>query len=217
MDKHELALYYEIFKNEEYKVVLNKIKKSSIIFDIWSHIWFFSLYCFKNNPELRIHCFEATKENFKKSKFILKAYEEKIILNNLFADYEDSEKNIYINTLKNTQSSFYNNHFLCKSDKKETAKSINLINYIKECNLDSKDSIDIVKIDIEWYEFELLNNIDEKFFKSVKTLVLEYHILFPEFEIKYETLLIKLNLYYKKVTIKKSKYNDKVWIIFCGN
>jgi hypothetical protein len=34
MDKHELALYYEIFKNEEYKVVLNKIKKSSIIFDI---------------------------------------------------------------------------------------------------------------------------------------------------------------------------------------
>jgi hypothetical protein len=34
MDKHELALYYEIFKNEEYKIILNKIKDSKIIFDV---------------------------------------------------------------------------------------------------------------------------------------------------------------------------------------
>lgn len=217
MDKYELALYYEIFKNEEYKIVLEKIKKSSIIFDIWSHIWFFSLYCFKNNPELNIHCFEACKENYKKSKFILKDYEEKIILNNLFADYEDSEKKMHINTEKNMQSSFYNNQFLCKSDKKETVKSINLMKYIKEQNLNSKNSIDLVKIDIEWYEFDLLNNIEENFFNCVKTLIFEYHILFPDFEIKYETLLTKLNWYYKKITIKKSKYNENIWIIVCGN
>lgn len=217
MDKHELALYYEIFKNEEYKIVLDKIKESSIILDIWSHIWFFSLYCFKNNPNLKIHCFEATKENFKKSKFILKAYEDNAILNHLFADFEYSERQMHINTEKNMQSSFYNNQFLCKSDKKETVKSINLMNYIKEHSLDYKDAIDIVKIDIEWYEFELLLNIEEDFFNSVKTIIFEYHIMFPDFEIKYQTLLNKLKWYYKKISIKKSKYSDKVWIIVCEN
>ncbi len=217
MDKHELALYYEIFKNEEYKVVLKQIKDSKIIFDVWSHIWFFSLYCFKNNPDLIIHWFEATKENFKKSNFILKAYEDKIIFNHLFADFEDSERKMHINTLKNMQSSFYNNHFLCKSDKKETIRSINLMTYVKDNNLNFKNSIDVVKIDIEWYEFELLHNIEENFFKTVKTLIFEYHILFPDFEIKYETLLTKLKKHYKKVTIKKSKYNEKVGIIICGN
>jgi hypothetical protein len=34
MDKYELALYYEIFKNEEYKIILDKIKDSKIVFDI---------------------------------------------------------------------------------------------------------------------------------------------------------------------------------------
>lgn len=217
MDKYELALYYEIFKNEEYKIILNQIKDSRVIFDVWSHIWFFSLYCFKNNINLKIHCFEATKENFKKSKFILKAYEDKIILNNLFADFENSEKNMHINTEKNMQSSFYNNQFLCKSDKKETVDCINLVTYIKENNLDYKNSIDIVKIDIEWYEFELLHNIEESFFNSIKTLIFEYHILFPEFENKYDKLLTKLKLHYKKINIKKSKYNDKIWIIVCNN
>jgi FkbM family methyltransferase len=217
MDKYELALYYEIFKNEEYKIVLKKIQDSNIIFDVWSHIWFFSLYCFKNNPNIKIHCFEPTKENFKKSKFILKAYEDKIFLNNLFADYEDTERKININTEKNMQSSFYNNQFLCKSDKKETVKTINLMNYIKDNNLNFKNSIDVVKIDIEWYEFELLHNIEENFFKTIKTLIFEYHILFPDFEIKYETLLTKLKWHYKKITIKKSKYDDNIWIIVCGN
>ena len=217
MDKYELALYYEIFKNEEYKIILDKKKESSIILDIWSHIWFFSLYCFKNNPNLKIHCFEATKENHKKSKFILKTYENNVILNHIFADFEDSEKLMHINSEKNMQSSFYNNQFLCRSDKKETVKSINLINYLKENNLDHKDSIDIVKIDIEWYEFELLLNIEKSFFNSVKTLIFEYHILFPDFNLKYELLLNKLKWYYRKIDIKKSSYNDKVGIIVCEN
>ncbi len=217
MDKYELALYYEIFKNEEYKIILEKIKNSKIIFDIWSNIWFFSLYCFKNTPELKIHCFEASKTNFEKSKLILKDHNEKVIINNLFADFEDSERTIYINTEKNTQTSYYNDQFLCKSDKKEIIQSINLMKYIKEQNLDYKESIDIIKIDIEWYEFELLNNIEETFFNSVKTIIFEYHLLFPDFQLKYNSLLKKLKKHYKKIQIKKSKYSNKIWIIVCEN
>lgn len=217
LNKYEKALFYEIFNNKEYSIVDKIICDCKIVFDIWSHIWFFSLYWFKNNPELKIHCFEACKENYQKSKFILKDYEEKIILNNLFADYEDKEKKMHINTEKNMQSSFYNNQFLCKSDKKETVKTVNLMKYIKEQNLDYKNSIDLTKIDIEWYEFELLLNVEGNFFNCVKTLIYEYHILFPDFEIKYETLLTKLKCYYKKIKIIKSKYNDKVGIIVCEN
>lgn len=217
LDKYEKALYYEIFHNKEYGIINKKIKESKIIFDVWSHIWLFSLYCLEINPNLIIHSFEASKSNFKKNKIILKDYLDKITLNNLFVDFENSEKIIHINTEKNMQSSFYNNQFLCKSDKKETVKTINLIKYIKEQNLGYKNSIDLAKIDIEWYEFELLLNLEENFFNYVKTLIFEYHILFPDFEIKYETLLTKLKCYYKKIKIIKSQYNDKVGIIFCGN
>lgn len=217
LDKYEKALYYEIFHNKEYGIIDEKIKESKIIFDIWSHIWFFSLYCLEINPNLIIHSFEASKDNYDKSIVILNNYKNNIISNNVFVDYKIGLKDIYINQEKSMQTSFYNNQFLCKSDKKEIVKSIDLIKYIQNINLDYTNAIDIIKIDIEWYEFDLLLNIDEIFFIYTKTLVFEYHILFPDFDFNFELLNNKLKKYYKNIETLKSKYSDKIWIIVCYN
>lgn len=214
LSKYEQALYYEIFENEEYKLIKNNILDSKIIFDIWSHVWFFSLWCLKQNPNLEIHSFEASKENFEKSKEILKEFRENIVFNNWFVDFFTWEKDFFKNYDKSMQSSFYNNQFLCKDWEKEIVKCINLMEYISENNI---KNIDLTKIDIEWYEFELLSNIDEIFFKITKTLVFEYHILFPDFNLKFESLKNKLKKHYSKIEISPSKYSEKVGIVVCSN
>lgn len=212
LSKYEQALYYEISKNEEYKIIKEKIKESQTVFDIWSHLWFFSLWCLDLNQNLKIHTFEASKENYERSKEILKDFWENIVFNNAFVDYQNWIKDLYLNQEKSMQSSFYNNQFLCSSDTKKEVNCIDLMWYIKE---NSIKSIDIVKIDIEGYEFELLLNISESFFTITKTLVFEYHILFPEFNLKYEILLEKLKKFYKIIEFYPSKYNKKVGIIIC--
>lgn len=216
-DKYELALYHEIFITWEYNFLGEEIKKSNVIFDIWSHIWIFSLFCFENNPKVKIHSFEASKKNFKKNKILLSKNANEIALNNVFVDYKDGFKEIYINKEKSMQTSFYTNNFLNKSNLKEKIKSINLLDYINFNKLNYKNSIDITKIDIEWYEFDLLLNLDESFFLFTKNLVIEYHLLWKEFEEKYKLCLKKLKKHYKNIEIKKSKYTDKVGLIYCKN
>ncbi len=214
-NKYELALHYEIFKSWEYSFLFEKIKNSKIIFDIWSHIWFFSLYCLNINSNLQIHSFEASKINFIKSKKVLQNYKNNIVFNNVFADYKNWNKKIYINEEKSMQTSLYTNTFLNNSKKIQNIKSINLINYIKFKNLDYKNSIDIIKIDIEWFEFDLLLNIDEKLFIYTKNLIFEYHISFTENKEKLYLILEKLKKYYKTIKTIKSKYNDKIGIVYC--
>nr|MDD3720718.1 FkbM family methyltransferase [Candidatus Gracilibacteria bacterium] len=214
LSKYEQALHYEIFINEEYHIIKEKLQKSKIIFDIGSHLGFFSLWCLKQNLDLKIHIFEASKENFEKSNALLKDYEKNIIFNNVFVDYEKNIKEIWINQEKSMQTSFYNNQFLCFSNEKENVKCINLMEYIKENNI---KNIDLVKIDIEGYEFELLSNINEKIFTITKTLIFEYHILFPDFNLKFELLQNKLKKYYKKIKIQESKYNKNIGLIVCEN
>ncbi len=212
--KYEQALHYEIFINEEYKIIKDKLQNAKIVFDIWSHIWFFSQWCLEQNPNLIIHVFEASEENYERSKEILKNFWENIVFNNWFVDYKEWNKELYLNQEKSMQSSFYNNQFLCSSEIKEKVICIDLIWYIKE---NSIKSIDIVKIDIEWYEFELLLNIDESFFKVSKTLVFEYHILFPDFNSKFELLKNKLSKFYNKINIYPSKYSEKIGLLICEN
>jgi len=216
-DKYEKALYYEIFINNEYSIIEEKIKESKIIFDIWSHIWLFSLYCLEINKNIDIHLFESNENNYNKSKDILQKYLNNIKFNNYFIDNKNWIIEFYNNKEMTMQSSFYNNQFLCKNWEKQLIKSINLIEYIISNQLNYDNSIDLVKIDIEWYEFELLLNINEYFFKYTKSLIFEYHILFPDFNLKYELLLNLLKKYYKNIITQKSKYSEKIWLIYCSN
>ncbi|MDD3303022.1 MAG: FkbM family methyltransferase [Candidatus Gracilibacteria bacterium] len=216
-DKYEKALYYEIFINKEYSIIEEKIKKSKIIFDIGSHIGLFSLYSLEINPNTKIHLFESNENNYNKSKYLLQKYLNNIKFNNYFIDNKNGIIEFYNNKEMTMQSSFYNNQFLCKNGEKQLIKSINIIEYIISNQLNYDNSIDLVKIDIEGYEFELLLNINKDFFKYARNLIFEYHILFPDFNLKYELLFNLLKKYYKNISTQKSKYSEKVGLIYCSN
>jgi len=46
--KYDKGLFYEIFINEEYKLLKPYIDKIDTFFDIWAYKWFFSIWLLKN-------------------------------------------------------------------------------------------------------------------------------------------------------------------------
>ena len=110
------------------------------------------------------------------------------------------------------QSSVFNHSFLCNSWETRKWEFINISNFFEE-KIFSK-FVDILKIDIEWYEFEFFENIDEKFLKKVQILVIEYHEIFDDENKKKEKIIQKLEKYFSSFQIFPSRYTPKVWIIF---
>ena len=58
MKDYNKALYHEIFVTEEYAMIKQTLAWAKVIFDIGGHVWYFSLWALKQNPELVIHFFE---------------------------------------------------------------------------------------------------------------------------------------------------------------
>lgn len=212
-NKYEKALYYEIFKNKEYSILDEVIKNWWIIFDVWWHIWLFSLYSLSLNSSLTIHYFEPVKEYFNKAKNILEDFEQNIIFNNYGILDKSWESEILINNKISSQTSIYKS-FLNKNWAKQKVIFQNIWDYIQKNNI---ESIDLLKMDIEWAEFDVLLNLDENIFPKIKVLFLEYHILNIDFESKYNCLLNKIKTLYQDVNIIKSIHSNKLWYIFAYN
>lgn len=208
LNKHEKALEYEIFVKKEYSILDEIIKNSKLIFDIWSHIWLFSKYSLQLNNKLKIHCFEPIFSNFEKSKFILENSKENIIFNNLWVSAVCWKKEIFFNETKTMQSSIFNNTFLNKTWESFLVNFINLDDYIEKNNI---LQIDLLKIDIEWAEFEVLLNF--KSFQKVKVLFFESHIFNDKMQKDYDLLLRKLKNIYKNIDIFESEYSSRIWYI----
>ena len=230
-NKYEYALFYEIFYKQEYLILDNFIKESDIIFDIWWHIWFFSLYCiyiklwkfyFENLEEFfqkinsnkslnfKIHFFEPSIENYNKSLSMLSNFKNNIFLNN-FAIYSKIwYEKLYVRQDKNMQNSFYNNNFLNNSKNFETVKTLTLKDYIEN---NSVYKIDLLKMDIEWVELDIFLDLDMEIIKKIKYLFVEYHLLDNSSYEKYNLLIDKLKKIYKNVEVIVSDYTNKVWYL----
>lgn len=229
LSKYERAIYYEIFNSREYWILDEIIKKSEIIFDIWGHIWLWSLYILQIKslldsklfwdeleiletwnkiPDYNIHFFEPLNENYLKSEQILNNFKDSIILNKFWFSKKEEFSDIFKWKIS-SQSSKYKS-FLNRWENPESCKFKKLENYISENNI---ESVDLMKMDIEWAEFEVLLNLDEKYFKKIKTLFFEYHILNNEFEFKFGQLKIILKHYYSNIEIIESKYDSRIGYI----
>jgi FkbM family methyltransferase len=179
--------------NDFVAVNLNKfIEKNSVVFDIWSNVWLLSLPFAKEHlPEWKVFSYEPDKENY--SKFL-----KNIELN--------TQNNIYPNeiTLQNNQSlkelSFFirratdwdwNNNLWLSSlwnpglhTKEEIiVKASTVDNEVKRYCL---ERLDFIKIDVEWFECEVL--------EGAQRSITEYQpIIQYEFSPILDTLLKKNN------------------------
>lgn len=214
LTKYEKALYYEIFINKEYQILNSIINTSSVIFDIWSNIWFFSLYCQQINSNCKIHMFEPVSDSFEKSKLILQNYFSNIYFNNVAIWISEWVQLLYVNESKPMQSSIFNNTFLNPDWYIVESKIITLNKYLLDNNI---SKIDLVKMDIEWAEFDILLNLEDFIFNSIESIYLEFHLFNNMLELKYKQLLERLQKIYKNVQILPNKYSDKLWYILCTN
>lgn len=215
LSKYEKVLYDEIFKYKEYGFLDNYIKSAKTIFDIWGHFWFFSLYCIEIigwNDKLDIHYFEPVNKFYIKAKNLFKKQNWKIYLNNKWVWIQSVEMPTFINKDKTMQTTIYKESFLNKNWVEKMCKYIRLQDYMEDNVL---CRIDLMKIDIEGAEFDVLLNLEKKYFDIISVLCFEYHLLDVSFERKFKKLLSILSKNYWYIEIKDSKYSDKIWYVLC--
>ncbi len=212
MDKYDKALYYEIFTNKEYAVLDEILRNSKIIFDVWWYKWYFSMYAFSINPDLQIHFFEPIPNFFEQSRENLINFDPQIIWNNTAVRANSWVSTAYVEKTKWMQSSFFRDNFMIADAEEIEVKAINLDKYI----FDNKEyEIDLLKLDIEWGEFEVLADLHS--FDKVKNLFLEYHLIDRFTHKDLQNLLDNLSKNYKNIQTFDNKYTDKLGYILCTN
>jgi len=209
MEKYNKALRYEIFKNWEYRFLDNIIRGSKIIFDIWWHLWYFTEYCLGLNTDLHIHFFEPVKEFFDYAQN--KIRHKNISRNNSAIMDKDWLHHFFVNQAKSMQSSIFNNNFLNPTWAKTTVIIKRLDNYIDNKKI---EKIHLVKMDIEWSEFDVIQSLSKKYLDLIDNLCIEYHILDKDFVRKFDLMIDKLKEIYTHLDVMPSKYTPKVWYIF---
>ena len=205
--KYEKALEYEIFKKGEYGFAKNEIKNAKYIFDIWWHVWYFSKRCKSLNSNVEIHYFEPVKKFYMKAKSIL-WNDKSVFLNNLWISSESNIWTILVNEKKTMQSSKYSS-FLNRNGKETKVKFITLKEYLQKNNI----KIDILKMDIEWMEFEVLSSRWDFEREKIDNLIVEIHILNEEMESKWIQIFQKIKIIFPNIEIFEWWYRKEVFLL----
>lgn len=215
LDKYSFAQYYEIIQKWEYSFIDKYILDSKIIVDGWSHLWFFSLYCAKLNifKLETIYLFEPINIHLKFSKKLLILTKPKKKFFNYAFSWKNWNNYIYFNINKSCESSI-NNYVLKNLEKKQYCNTINWTYFSK---LLSDIKLDLFKLDIEWAEYDFLESLDLKYFKRIKTLIIEYHIMNENNLYKKLNLINKLSWIYKFIKYYPNKYSLNNWYLLFTN
>ena len=205
--KYEKALEYEIFTKEEYGFAKEKIKKAQCIFDIWWHKWYFSKRCRLLNSTAKIHYFEPIGEFYEQAKTNL--INDNIILNNYWIAPQWGEWEMLLNQEKTMQSSKYSS-FLNPEWTEVVVNFISLKEYLEQKNI---DKINVLKMDIEWMEFEVFNSRWNFEWWKIKNLIAEIHLLNEKMESNRNLILPKLKWIFKHIEIINQPYCNKVFLV----
>ena len=208
--KYERALEYEIFIKGEYSFAKEKIQKAKCVFDIWWHVWLFSQRCRMLNSNCKIYYFEPVGEFCDKAKF--RVWNNKnIILNNYWIGTKSECWKILFNSEKTMQSSKYSS-FLNKNWTEIKVNFIALKDYLVENNI---NKIDVLKMDIEWMEFEVLSSWSAFERERIGNLVVEIHLLNKQMESQWSQLFLKVKDIFWNVDVINSWYCDEIFLIWC--
>ena len=206
--KYEKALEYEIFVKEEYGFATEKIKNADYIFDIWWHIWYFSQRCRSLNPTTEIHYFEPIGELYEQAKINL-WNDKNIIFNNYWISSKTENWTMLLNQEKTMQSSKYSS-FLNPKWTEIGVNFISLKDYLEQKNI---NKIDVLKMDIEWMEFEVLNSRWEFERWKIGNLIAEIHLLNKEMQSKRNIIFPDIKKIFWYIETINSKYRNEIFLI----
>lgn len=196
-EQKDLWPLWEICVRHDYqKYVECKIKKWDIVWDVWAHIWTFSIYA--ANKWAIVYAFEPNKRNFEilKNNIKLNNFESKITPLNYWIASLNWNVSFWNNCINTWWWWFNYNSDILLNDI-ETIEVKNISQIFKELNI---EKIDLLKIDIEWAEYDIFEKMTNNESSRIEVIVGEYH-LFPDKLDWNMNFLRKLfeKLWYKKI------------------
>ena len=85
--------------------------------------------------------------------------------------------------------------------------------HMKSLNSILTKKVDLLKLDIEWMEFETLLSLDIKNLENIKHIIYEFHLFDEKLEISHQKLLKKREEIWAKIQILNWSYTPKIWYI----
>ena len=209
--KYEKALKYEIFVKEEYQQAKEIIKQANLIFDIGSHIGFFSEWCLSLNPQVKIFAFEPMPLLFETMKERLSLYQNQIHFFNYGISSKTEKIPFFFNAQKTMQSSRFSS-FLNPQGEKTEVNMMTLSQILEEYQI---SQINLLKMDIEGMEFEVFESRNESLFEHINAMIIEIHCFDKEKEEKSKWLQKWLPQFFSRVLFTPKEYDKRIGLFFC--
>lgn len=160
----------EVFGHEYYCPPFLEIGKADVVFDIWAHVWYFSLYASMHAPEGKVYSFEPMKANYQAlSHHIEKNKRQNITASNIAVGWENGEVDFYLFEWHNGCHSLYERQKKQATIRVEKKK---LETVMKDFGV---DFIDFLKLDCEWAEFEIFDGLSSEWFAKIGKISMEIH------------------------------------------
>lgn len=151
------------------------IKNCDTIIDLGSSIGSFTSYCLSINPKIKSINIEMSSSFHNVGIETFKDNDNIISLNK--AIYKESNKKIFFYSNDEKSSSLSNSIIENQYDyinytNKTEIETISIEDIFNQFNI---NELSLLKIDIEGYEYELINNLSDELLKKIKSIHLEFH------------------------------------------
>jgi FkbM family methyltransferase len=175
-----ISLFFEFFLKNEYK--FTSYKEQPIILDLWANIWIATIYFKRLYPNCEIHSFEPdiTHYNILKKNILYNKFINVFIYNKAVTNY-----NWEIKFYTDNKAWFGMSTKKWRMSKIETnVECISISNFIWEKN------IDLLKMDIEWWEMDVLIDLEKSWkINQINEMIIEYHHNIPKDTMKFWNFL----------------------------
>jgi len=161
---------YGQYENKESKLFRKLCLKESVIFDIGANVGYFSLIAGKTNKNNRVYSFEPVSRTFERATTNINLNKlTNIFLHKKIISNSTELASINIGNDSNWGMSSLVHHEHLSGDV-EKVESITLDNFVKEQKI---DRLDIVKIDVEGFELNVLQGMEETLIRYKPIILIE--------------------------------------------
>jgi len=167
-DSTDLMALTHVWLIGEYSKNDFQIKKTDTVIDVGAHIGLFSLYASQKCTEGKIFAFEPIKENYK----ILESNKKLNNLSNIQSENcAISESTTKITLYQNNDQAGHSKFVKTDNPIEVTSKSLN--NFFKEKKI---EYVNLLKLDCEGSEYEIIDSLEDEYFKNIEKMIIEYHL-----------------------------------------
>jgi FkbM family methyltransferase len=169
---HDIVTFFVVFCKKDY----GNVDKHSVVVDIGANIGIFSLYAALNGAK-RVYCYEPSVESFETlKKNIAENKLSKIVIARNMAVTKNDKMEICFTRSSSPYNQININSEIGDPDKDDVIiKTISLSAIVNLVYNDTKENINLLKMDCEGAEFEIILSTNAKSFSKISSIRMECH------------------------------------------